>query len=356
MKNIISICCLMSISATAFAQEIKGISFTHEDWEIYCSNTGTCQAAGYSDEYSHDPNEPASLLLTRLAGAKQAVKAEFALGSIDEQAQLAGKLKNIHFYVNGKDLGAVSADGADFPIMGKLTAAQVNALLQQSKQKMEIVFKNPNVQWQISDKGMTAVLLKMDDFQKRVGTVGALVKKGKMDESKVLSAQPKIIVKQVKTSNKPYLTLQSNNKRYASIHQMLMAAQPTPKEDGFCEGLYNGDEYEPQPIELYKLGNKKVLAMTICWRGAYNEGYGAWVLNESLTSKATFVTEHASEFYQGIISSSQKGRGIGDCWSVAEWVWDGEKFVNTRDMWTGMCKGLAAGGVWELDQVEAIVK
>lgn len=93
MKNIISICCLMSISATAFAQEIKGISYTHEDWEIYCSNTGTCQAAGYSDEYSHDPNEPASLLLTRLAGAKQAVKAEFALGSIDEQAQLAGKLK-----------------------------------------------------------------------------------------------------------------------------------------------------------------------------------------------------------------------------------------------------------------------
>ncbi len=123
MKNIIAICCLMSISATAFAQEIKGISFTHEDWEIYCSNTGTCQAAGYSDEYSHDPNEPASLLLTRLAGAKQAVKAEFALGSIDEQAQLAGKLKNIHFYVNGKDLGAVSVDGADFPIMGKLTAA-----------------------------------------------------------------------------------------------------------------------------------------------------------------------------------------------------------------------------------------
>ncbi len=79
-------------------------------------------------------------------------------------------------------------------------------------------------------------------------------------------------------------------------------------------------------------------------------------LDESLVNKASFVTEHASEFYAGTISSSQKGRGIGDCWSSDEWVWDGLKFVHTKDMWTGMCKGLAAGGVWELDQVEAIVK
>ncbi|MES0382920.1 hypothetical protein AB0862_034220, partial [Acinetobacter baumannii] len=26
------------------------------------------------------------------------------------------------------------------------------------------------------------------------------------------------------------------------------------------------------------------------------------------------------------------------------------------DMWTGMCKGLAAGGVWELDRIESVVK
>ena len=36
----------------------------------------------------------------------------------------------------------------------------------------------------------------------------------------------------------------------------------------------------------------------MCWRGAYNEGYGAWVLDESLTGKG-FVTEHASDFGMG---------------------------------------------------------
>lgn len=344
----------MALSSTSFAQEIKGISFSHQDWEIYCSNTGTCRAAGYQNEDGQ--NEPASVLLTRKAGAKQTVSAEFALANFEQGSLPAAKLHNIHFYVNGKDLGQVSVDGTEFPIMGKLSTNQVNGLLQQAKQKTDIVFKNSNVQWQISDAGMTASLLKMDDFQKRVGTVGALIKKGKADESKVLAAQPKLVVKKVKTADKPYLTLQPKTKQYQSIYPLLMAAQPIPKEEGFCEGIYNGDGTESQPIQLYKLSNNKVLAMTLCWRAAYNEGYGAWVLDQSLTVKATLVTEHASDVGSGMMSSAQKGRGIGDCWSSDEWVWDGQKFVHTKDMWTGMCKGLAAGGVWELDQIEAVVK
>lgn len=354
VKNILSVCCFMALSSTSFAQEIKGISFSHQDWEIYCSNTGTCRAAGYQNEDGQ--NEPASVLLTRKAGAKQTVSAEFALANFEQESLPAAKLQNIHFYVNGKDLGQVSVDGTEFPIMGKFSTNQVNGLLQQAKQKTDIVFKNSNVQWQISDAGMTASLLKMDDFQKRIGTVGALIKKGSTDESKILAAQPKLVVKKVKTADKPYLTLQPKTKQYQSVYPLLMAAQPIPKEEGFCEGIYNGDGTESQPIELYKLSNNKVLAMTLCWRAAYNEGYGAWVLDQSLTGKATLVTEHASDFGLGVMSSAQKGRGIGDCWSSDEWVWDGQKFVHTKDMWTGMCKGLAAGGVWELDQIEAVVK
>lgn len=354
MKKMLSICCLAVMSSYSFAQEIKGISFSHQEWEISCSNTGTCKAAGYQNEENGD--NPASLLLVRQAGPKQPVQAEFALSDY-EQSLPASQLKNIHFYVNGKDLGTVTVDGVELPLMGKLNNSQVNALLQQSKQKTEIVFKNAQHQWKISDAGMTAVLLKMDDFHKRVGTVGALVKKGNANEAKVLMPQPKLIVKHIKTTAKPYLTLQPNSKQYQAIHRSLMAAQANPKEQGFCEGIYDGsDGAEPQKIEFYKLTNKKVLATTLCWRGAYNEGNGAWVLDESLIGKATFVTETASDFDSGIISSAQKGRGIGDCWASEEWVWDGQKFVHTKDMWTGMCKGLAAGGVWELDKIESIVK
>ncbi|WP_312049957.1 DUF1176 domain-containing protein [Acinetobacter courvalinii] len=354
MNKILTVCGFIALSSSAFAQDIKGISFSHQDWEIYCSNTGTCRAAGYQNEAER--NEPASLLLIRQAGARQPVQVEFALARYEEESFSTTKLKNIHFYINGKDLGVVSFEGTEFPLMGKLSANQVNALLQQSRQQTEILFKNAQLQWNISDAGMTAVLLKMDDFQKRIATVGALIKKGQADESKVLAAQPRFTVKQIKTSSKPYLTLQPNNKRYAALYRNLMAAQPTPKQEGFCEGIYEDGETKPQAIELYKLTNKKVLAMTLCWRGAYNEGYGAWVLDDSLANKTNFVTEQASEFYNGILSSSQKGRGIGDCWASDEWVWDGQNFVHTLDRWTGMCKGLAAGGVWDLDQIEAIVK
>lgn len=59
----------------------------------------------------------------------------------------------------------VGVDGTELPIMGKLNSSQVNAVLQQSKQKTEIVFKNAQHEWKISDEGMTAVLLKWMIFR-----------------------------------------------------------------------------------------------------------------------------------------------------------------------------------------------
>ena len=162
MKKVLSICCLSVIGSYGFAQEIKGISFSHQEWEISCSNTGTCKAAGYQSEENGD--NPASLLLVRKAGPKQPVQAEFALSDY-EQSLPANQLKNIHFYINGKDLGAVTVDGTELPLMGKLNSLQVNAVLQQSKQKTEIVFKNAQHEWKISDAGMTAVLLKWMIFR-----------------------------------------------------------------------------------------------------------------------------------------------------------------------------------------------
>ena len=122
-----------------------------------------------------------------------------------------------------------------------------------------------------------------------------------------------------------------------------------------CDGYYDGDALKAQPIALYKLSNQKVMAMTPCWRGAYNEGAGVWVLDDAF-KKASFVTDQASDYDAGTLNSAQKGRGVGDCWASAEWVWDGRNFVQTVDRWSGMCKGLAAGGVWGLDLIEATVK
>ncbi|TCB78527.1 DUF1176 domain-containing protein [Acinetobacter sp. ANC 4173] len=353
----ISTTCLATVSTAILAQDIQGMSFSHEDWELYCSNTGTCRAAGYqNDDVSQ--SEPVSLLLTRHAGAKQAVTVEFALASFEAEELPVSKVRNIHFFVNGRDLGAVNIEGNELPLMGTLSNLQVNALLQVAAQNAQIEFKNQNAHWQISDNGMTATLLKMDDFQKRLNTVGALIKKGRNSEAGVLAAAPKFVVKQVKTANQPYRTLAPTQAHYQTLSKTLMSSQPKTEDvgEGFCDGVYTGDGQEPQSIQLYKLSGQKVLATTLCWRAAYNEGYGMWVLDASLKGPATFITETASDFSEGRIQSAQKGRGIGDCWSIAEWVWNGQQFVQTVDRWTGMCKGLAAGGVWDLDKIEAVVK
>lgn len=353
----ISTTCLAAFSTAVLAQDIKGMSFSHEEWELYCSNTGTCRAAGYqNDDVSQ--SEPASILLTRHAGVKQPLTAEFALASFEEDTLPVSKVRNIHFFVNNRDLGMVNVDGNELPLMGTLSSQQVNALLEVAGQNTKIEFKNQDVHWQISDKGMTATLLKMDDFQKRVNTVSALIKKGGNSEAGVLAAAPKFVVKQVKTANQPYRTLAPTQPHFQALYKTLISSQPKTEEvaEGFCEGIYKGDGQEPQSIQLYKLSGQKVLATTLCWRAAYNEGYGMWVLDASLKGPATFITETASDFSEGHIYSAQKGRGIGDCWAIAEWVWNGQQFVQTVDRWTGMCKGLAAGGVWDLDQIEAVVK
>lgn len=63
-------------STTVAAQAIEGIEFRHHDWELFCSNTGTCQAAGYQES---DGEQAVSILLTRKAGPNQAVQGRVAI-------------------------------------------------------------------------------------------------------------------------------------------------------------------------------------------------------------------------------------------------------------------------------------
>lgn len=350
-RTVILSSCILSMFPLAFAQ-VPSVSFVHDEWEIYCANTGTCQAAGYNLEDGEQL--PASILLTRKAGANQAVTAQVALSAF-EQDLPDQKLNNIHLYLNGKDLGMVKFSELSLPLMGTLSALQTQALLQNAKQKNQIIFKNQYYSWQVSDQGMTAVLLKMDEVQRRLNTTGALIKPGHHNENNVLKAQPVLQIKKVETPTTAYKFLEAGSKDYQTIQRKLRASLPENVECAGGSNVYS-DLPQAEPIELYKLSNQKILATSLCWRAAYNEGYGAWVLNENFSGAATFITDQMSDVLSGELYSSQKGRGLGDCWATASWVWNGKMFIQRLDRWSGMCKGLAAGGVWELDLIDAEIK
>jgi len=50
----------------------------------------------------------------------------------------------------------------------------------------------------------------------------------------------------------------------------------------------------------------------------------------------------------GMISSAQKGRGLGDCWATESWTWDGRSFVHSAESTSGLCRLITAGGPWDL--------
>ena len=93
-----------------------------------------------------------------------------------------------------------------------------------------------------------------------------------------------------------------------------------------------------------------------CWRAAYNEGYGYWVVDSKLEGKPVLITEFGSDYGEGVISMSQKGRGIGDCWAMASWIWDSEAFRKSCQTTTMMGLNLHLGGTWHLPTWVADVK
>lgn len=325
----------------------EGISFQHNDWEVACDNTGTCRAAGYqadSDEM------PVSILLTRKAGAGQMVTGEFKLGSIDDDDNQQNP-ESVYLWINGKNFGSVG-----------LSRQQTNALITALAGKAVIEFKSGNKVWRLSDSGATAVLLKMDALQGRVGTTGALIKKGKNSEADVFKPRLMPVVTWVKPNEKinksPAMqrlikSVDLNQLKKDLIKHQLVLKQRHEKNGtdiyaDECTVLNGEDQYAKFELEVEPLNDNKLLASGLCWRGAYNSGVGYWLIDAKKPYQPQLITTGASDYADGIIYSNQKGRGLGDCWSNNEWTWNGTEFIQTHAATTGMCKMVEAGGAWDL--------
>lgn len=310
--------CLVALAGASACA--AGVSFGHKDWELACDNTRTCRAAGYQ---SDDDATPVSVLLTRKAGPAQAVTGQVQLGiAVDEKPPAAVQLA-----VAGRSLGRIAID--QDTAIGKLDAAQVAAVLGAAAGSGRIEFSAGAARWRLSSAGATAVLVKMDEAQGRIGTTGALVRKGGASEAGVPAAVAPPVVQAVAVAG--------TEVRDPALVAAIRRALPPAGED--CADQKETDEAPT----LRRLGPGKVLFSLRCWRAAYNEGHGFWVANDKPPYRPVLVTPNGTEFdVDGArIVSSQKGRGIGDCWFASEWVWDGARFVQTGELSTGMCKSLS---------------
>lgn len=356
---------LLALTQSAIAKPSSNglpVDFYHKDWQLVCDNTRTCRAAGYQPDSGDFM--PTAVLLERKAGANQPVTIEINLGEEDfynDVKPVTIDFRQVNLLIDNKNLGRINVeyDKNAMPAFS-LTNAQQQALLTSLTKTSRIEFHGKDntgkpLVWQLSASGANAVLLKMDEVQGRLNTTGALVKKGTQSENQVLPALPAPVVYAQKI-NDATIARPSDKALFAMLTPKLASiVSPTvatdDNQDNNCDMLEEADT----TWEVYRLNHQKLLATHECWRGAYNQGFGMWVINEKPPYQPEWITSSATEYSNGEIWAGQKGRGLGDCWWTAQWQWDGKTFVQTNDSHTGLCRGFA-GGAFELPSLVTTIK
>lgn len=346
------------LAAEGYGKPFQDWGYSKDDWQLVCDNTLTCRAAGYSSEDNFD--RAATILITAVPQQMiPKVEVQFLppLKSADKQ--------DIELWLNDKFYGqlSVSSDGDVYQLNQKQTQALLKQASQNTKIEIVAVSKVGSTRWQVSDKGMSSVLLKLDDVQGRVGNSLALVSQSHRNKQVPKSAVTKpIIHKAFAFSDKKQTVLEpvklnyfkSNIEKWINVDSKSLMG--TQDEMGDCE-LANPKSEQYQSFKRYdsnrldwtftRVDSAHTLASHLCWSGAYNMGYGYWLIDNAKPSEPQLITTSGSEYAKGEIWATHKGRGLGDCWGQKQWVWNGKSFVLSKEATTGMCRGFA-GGAWQL--------
>ena len=328
---------LLPLTAMA-APSLKGFEKTYQNWDLICDNTGTCNMAGYQEE--RDGSEhPVSILFTRSAGEKAPVTAQLALLP-DELGN-----KTAEIILNGQSLGTFqnfSEEG-----IAKLSEKQTTELLTALKGNASIEVIFGEFKEKVSDKGAAAAMLKMDEFQQRLNTPSALIRKGQ-EKHAVLAPQaaPKIQVAYIKNPSKT--ELKRGEKQFDAVLALLRKSADSSAID-YCASLH--DDSEQKTITLYSLTQGKVLAEAVCISGsAAYTGYYAVMDNKLSKVEQVLEDQYTFAYYDEklnalIVEGSYKSSGLAESWYGYEAAWNGKTFITTAEYTSGSGKGFI-GSAW----------
>lgn len=321
-----------ALTTPAFAD--LGEAQVFKDWLIACDNTRHCEAVGYGPEEASD--KPVALRLARDAGVGSSLSAMLMVENPDADGNSApeGNTKPLSMKVGNLTIKNIKPDGV-------LNAAQVAQLLPMLLKNQQAEITDGKIRWILSLAGINAALLKMDDLQGRIGTTGALIRKGPKPDSASLPPLPEPTIRVISLSPK-------KGPDDALIKPILKAVT-----DQTCfEDLPDTDNPE---TAIIRISATQVLLVRECGRAAYQNDSGIWLANakpphapkrlllpEPFGKPNDFVV--SLEFDDGRIYSLTKGRGIADCGSTRQWGWTGREFALLAATEAPMCRGLAMGG------------
>lgn len=157
------------VGSPLWALPITEVEFSHKDWAIRCYDNGACIAHSGDD---------VKVELSRQAGPNQALSGRV----ISRNHEFTGLAAVLH--INDESAGTLQPSAGQF----LLSASQVTSVLTALKHDQNTALLIGDRHYRLSTAGSNAVLLKMDEFQGRINTTGALIRPGNKDESTVPAA------------------------------------------------------------------------------------------------------------------------------------------------------------------------
>ena len=319
---------MLLLAALAWPAAADAQSFDGKDWQVVCDNTRSCRAAGYSVEGS---DNPVSVLIARASGPGRPVFGELQLGTLDARAAHPA---SVVLAIAGKPAGTIRVDRnnhADLP--APVTLALLKALLGGA----DVSFASGKTTWRLSGDGAFDMLQKIDDVQGRSGTLSAIVRKGGGSDADVASP---MAVPRFEAAGIP-ATRQSGDDALAV--RVLAAIRSTPD----CPLLDDGAAQAKG--RLWHLDANRLLVTQPCAAAANATDHGYWTANLRPPYDAKPLTYRGADYDgTGTLTARAASGPKGDCGSVQAWTWNGFRFERTYAATGGLCRGVKAGGAWEL--------
>lgn len=332
---------LLALCMGSAAANAAAVTFSHKDWDLSCDNTLTCRAAGYAAD---GEEQGSTVLLTRKAGSGEPVANKVMLAHYSDAQWQEGSPPEL--IIAGRKAGSLSFSGDE---SWQMDEAQLSRFLTALKKDEAISFRQSGSTYVFSGAGSSAVLLKMDDVQGRVNTPGAILRKGKGSESSVKAPIAAPVITRAPVMDK---SLRPMTEREDALIRPVLLKVLAADEEQSCS-----DDILSEPWGIARLNQQFSLVGAPCWLAAYNGGSAYFLIKNNVQSDPVLVSTGATDYDNGTISSSMKGRGLGDCWSYEASVWDGTRFVESERGDTGRCALIRAGGAWNIpEHVSQIVE
>ncbi len=286
----------------------------YEDWTVQCDNVNHCEAVGYGQD-----SETAGWIafqVMRDAGPATPVRASFILAEGGPETPAA-----ITITVDRYRPVAIRANE---PIPREAAHELLHRMIDGKAGQAG----DGRRQWTLPLAGMKAALLRMDALQGRIGTPGALVRRGGRPETAVPPAPAMPVLRAVPPAR--------------SIDDPKLKA-------ALLAEISPGDEGETGFHGLYRLADGRLLYLLELDRGPMDSFHEIWLANgqppyrpRELQPPTNGLPADAliNADFDGQVLESSIGRGFAGCLHSTKWLWTGDGFELLMMNHADHCRGM----------------